>query len=246
MYLCNKTSLLNLSLVIIAYFIVAALSETKGNFIFFVMIVAIEVVIAKKNLKTFAIVLGSIIALIFGIQILTYFFPDSAKILLDLDSAMEYMDAAFYGRTTFTRNSMFSVANKYFFKDNAELYIYGYGMGACEHSIYFSSDFFSMYGNMHYRNYGMAMLLLETGYVGLIIYCSIFVLLVLFIKKIKQMIPNEHNALLLGIQGYTIFALVFTYYGYTMLADAGYFAWFIMAIPFILFKEYVLKLGGCK
>lgn len=245
-YLSNKTSFTYLVVTVISYFVVVALSETKGNFIFFILIVALEVMIAKKNLKTFTIVLGSVLAIILGLQALSYFFPGAVDILLDFEKAQQYMDATFYGRVTFTRNGMFAVANEYFFKDNWLLNTIGYGMGACEHSVYFTSDFFRMYGNMHYRNYGMAMILLETGYLGLVVYCLIFFALFLFAQKLKRIVSDELNTILLAAQAYTIFALAFTYYGYTMLADAGYFAWFVMTIPFIVLKDYNAKIGEYK
>lgn len=245
-YLFKKISFINLVATVISYFVIVALSETKGNFIFFVLIIASEVVITKKNLKTFTIVFGSVFMIIFGLQILSYFFPGSTDILLNSETANRYMNADFYGRVTFTRNAIFDVANEYFFKEDWLLSIIGYGMGACEYSSYFTSDFFRMYGDMHYRNYGMAMILLETGYLGLGTYCIIFFALFLFVQRTKKIVSEELKHILLTAQTYILFALSFTYYGYTMLADAGYFAWFIMTIPFILFKDYITTIGEYK
>lgn len=236
-YLNKRINLLKLGEYTIAYFIITVLTEIKGNYIFFVLIVAVELIFGRKSRRSIIIGISSVFVLIFGIYLLSVFFPESVNTLLDFDAATNYMNASYFGKVTFTRNAIFDVANKYFFKNNGLLYLFGYGLGACDVSAFFSSPFYSLYGSMNYRQYSMAMMLLQNGYVGLALYLGMFVFIgIVSLKQYKNDKNDFDNSVFLAVTAIVVFALLNNIYA-SLLVDMGYWIWFMMAVPFILKKK---------
>lgn len=221
----------------ILYFLVAALSETKGNYIFFVLIVAVALLVSKKSLKTFGIICVAFVSVGAGIYFLNKYFPGSLDFLLDLNEANRYMNASYFETVTFTRNAALSVANKVFFKDNSWLYLFGYGIGACDTSIFFSSPFFDMYGYMNYRQLSSSMTVLQNGYTGLAVYFAFFVYLFL-VGLFKSGKCEDANAKQIMIMTCCLafFAIGDSFYA-SLYIDAAYWLFFALAIPLVMLKE---------
>ena len=237
MYLYNKISFGKIAIYSIVYLIIAALSETKGNFLFFVVIVIIALMISKKSFKTIGYGITALLAIAIGINILNIYFPGSADFLFDFDKANSYMDAKYFGTVTFTRNAVLQVANEYFFKDSTWLYLFGYGLGACDMSSFFVSPFFLRYGYMNYRQYSSAMTVLQLGYIGLIVYIAFFVVVaVAAIRNTANDNDVEYKFLNVAVACIAIFAIADSFYA-SLYIDMGYWIFFVMAIPWILRKS---------
>lgn len=112
-YLSGNEKLSKIIVYSILYFLVAALSETKGNYIFFVLIVAVALLVSKKSLKTFGIICVAFVSVGAGIYFLNKYFPGSLDFLLDLNEANRYMNASYFETVTFTRNAALSVGYVY-------------------------------------------------------------------------------------------------------------------------------------
>lgn len=236
-YLYGLIKLWNFGIYAIIYFLIASLSETKGNYVFFVLIVVVGIAVTKKSLKTIGITIVAMFALILGAYFLNRYFPGSLDFLLDWNEANAYMDASYFGTETFTRNATLSTANKLFFKDNLWLYIFGYGMGACETSSYFESSFHQQYGYMNYRQYGSSMTVLQNGYVGLILYLLFFaVIFIISLRKEAKLIERRAKAIMSATCCIAVFAIVDSFYA-SLYIDAAYCLYFTLAIPFILLKS---------
>ena len=103
-YLNGKRKLLATIPYILAYFIIAVLSETKGNFAFFVLIAFLVFVFSKKSYRSILFGCFAVAGMIGGIWLLSIYFPKSVDYLLDWELANLYMDASYFDKTTFTRN----------------------------------------------------------------------------------------------------------------------------------------------
>ncbi|WP_144555424.1 hypothetical protein [Bacillus sp. X1(2014)] len=240
-YLNKNWTLRHTTLYLFAYFAIAALSETKGNYIFFLIIIMFALIIARKSLRTFSFGIAAIIAIFVGLNILDRYFPGSVDFLVDFDKANDYMNAGYLGTVTFTRNALLEVANQYFFKDNAWLYLFGYGIGAVETSQFFTSPFYESFGYMNYRQYGVAMVVLQNGYIGLGLYFAFF--LTTFVVAIKKSRSDDRkfNAYMVMAACVALFSIIDSFYA-TLFVDIAYWVYFIMAIPFIFLKERVRRL----
>ena len=236
-YLSGNEKLSKIIVYSILYFLVAALSETKGNYIFFVLIVAVALLVSKKSLKTFGIICVAFVSVGAGIYFLNKYFPGSLDFLLDLNEANRYMNASYFETVTFTRNAALSVANKVFFKDNSWLYLFGYGIGACDTSSFFSSPFFDMYGYMNYRQLSSSMTVLQNGYTGLAVYFAFFVYLFL-VGLFKSGKCEDANAQQIMIMTCCLafFAIGDSFYA-SLYIDAAYWLFFALAIPLVMLKE---------
>ena len=236
-YLCGKDNLSKLVMYSILYFWVAALSETKGNYLFFVVIVAIALFVSKKNFKTLGIIFVAFVSLGIGFYFLNKYFPGSLVFLLDIKEANRYMDASYFGTVTFTRNAALSVANKMFFKDNIWLYLFGYGIGACDTSSFFSSPFYDKYGYMNYRQLSSSMTLLQNGYIGLAIYFAFFMyLFTVGLFKIGKSKDANVKRIMIMTCCLAVFAIGDSFYA-SLYIDAAYWLFFALAIPLVMLKE---------
>ena len=236
-YLSGNEKLSKIIVYSVLYFLVAALSETKGNYIFFVLIVAVALLVSKKSLKTFGIICVAFVSAGAGIYFLNIFFPGSLVFLLDLNEINRYLNASYFGTVTFTRNAALSVANKVFFKDNTWLYLFGYGIGACDTSSFFSSPFYDMYGYMNYRLLSSSMTVLQNGYIGLVIYFAFFVYL-FFVGLFKSGKCEDVNVKRIMIMTccLTVFAIGDSFYA-SLYIDSAYWLFFALAIPLVMLKE---------
>lgn len=236
-YLYGLIKIWNLGIYIVIYFLIASLSETKGNYVFFILIIAVAIIVIKKSLKTFSITILAVLALVLGAYLLNRYFPGSLDFLLDWSEANAYMDASYFGTETFTRNATLSTANKLFFKDNLWLYLFGYGMGACDTSNYFQSPFFQNYGYMNYRQYGSSMTVLQNGYVGLFLYFMFFLIIfIISLRKGSKIVDRHAKAIMSATCCIAVFAIVDSFYA-SLYIDAAYCLYFTLAIPFILIKS---------
>lgn len=236
-YLCGNEKLSELTLQSILYFLVAALSETKGNYIFFLLIVSVALLVSKKSFKTFGILCVAFISLGAGMYLLNKYFPGSLDFLLDIKEANRYMNASYFGTVTFTRNAALSVANKVFFKDNIWLYLFGYGIGACDTSSFFFSPFYDMYGYMNYRQLSSSMTVLQNGYTGLAIYFLFFVYLFILglIRSGKSENSNKKQIMIMTCC-LAAFAIGDSFYA-SLYVDAAYWLFFALAIPLVVINE---------
>lgn len=236
-YLCGNEKLIQIVIHSILYFLVAAVSETKGNYIFFLLIVAVALLVSKKSLKTFGIICVAFISLVVGMYLLNKYFPGSLVFLLNLNEANSYMSASYFGTVTFTRNAALSVANKVFFKDNTWLYLFGYGIGACDTSSFFSSPFYDMYGYMNYRQLSSSMTVLQNGYTGLAIYFLFFIYMFILglFKSGKSQKSNTKQVMIMTCC-LAAFGIGDSFYA-SLYVDAAYWLFFALAIPLVIIKE---------
>ena len=199
---------------------------------FFAVIIFSIVMISKKNIRTMLLGGMAIVGLLLGIIILEKYFPGSLNYLVDFDKANEYMDASYFGTETFTRNAIFEIANSKFFQGDSLRALFGFGIGTCDTSSYFTSPFYEQYGYMNYRQYGIAMTLLQNGYLGLAIYLIFFVFV--FLYAIKHNYKNK--TVMTAVATICIFAVMDSFYA-SLYIDAGYFVFFMLSLPFVLMKK---------
>lgn len=234
-YLLKRDSLINFATFSLAYFLISALSELKGNFVFFFVIIAIAMLISNKTLRVLRLLVSSVILGFAGFMFLNIIFPNAIETLLDFNKASNYLDASFLGYTSFTRNHLFSITNVYFFKDNFWLYLFGYGIGACDMSSFFESPFYHEFGYMNYRQYGISMTLLQTGYVGLSIYLIFLISIFVYCWKLNKK-ENINKVVCQSAACVSLFAILDSFYA-TLYVDMGYWVFFVLIMPFILNKN---------
>lgn len=238
LYVNKKLNFIKLVIYSLAFFMYAALAELKVCYVEFVFIVLFTVIISKPSFKNLFLLIFSIIALVIGIKILSIYFPSSVKQLLDFSVSSNYLSEDWRGEISFTRMNTIQLVKEYFFKDNVFLNGFGYGLGACEVSSFFVSDFYIQYGYLNYRMYVTSTILLQTGFLGLAIYILFYIIQIFKTYKVKL---KEYNYVKLWIKLIAANGIFLSIYGFATLEDTAYILFFAFAIPSVVEKNHILN-----
>ena len=235
-YLCGKRKIITTVPYILIYFVLTVMSETKGNYVFFIIIFITCLISARKKPQVIILVIVGVASLYIGLNILANVLPDSVTYILNYDSAVEYLNSDYYGFTTFTRNTQLEVTNTYFFRNNVWLYLFGYGTGACDMCSFFASAFYVKYGYMNYRFLGVAMTTLQNGYLGLAVLFLFLAALIWTSVKIKTKTGDDYSVYKITTISYICFIIIYIFYA-SPYVDMGYWLWFICSIPIVVLKS---------
>ena len=216
-------------------FLIAALSELKVFYIEIILIVIIATCIYKPSRKTFLTVGMFIIGVIGGLLILRKVFPESYAFFFDQKEINRYLSAAWINGIQVTRTTGIEVINKYFFQNNIMRKIFGLGFGKCEVSAFFSSEFANRYANTSYRQFTFAMQYLETGFVGLLIYVSFFISVLISIMRTK--IVKDYGYLKKYICVLIPLAIINIWYNDSCKTEVAYVLFFLLSSVGVIVRE---------
>lgn len=110
----------------------------------------------------------------------------------------------------------------------------GLGLGNCDTSSFAicNTPFYQNYGYLHYTWFTSAILFLETGFIGLGIYTSVFIACFFqAYSRTKTKTGNlMHNQLAILI---SILCVILIFYNSSLRIESGYMMYFVLALPFI-------------
>lgn len=199
-YFNGKAKLGILLFYLVTAFYIAGLTELKVVYFEIVFIVVVFALIRKPSLKTVLVIVGMIIGMIVGLNVLEKLFPEAYLVVVNFNNLDKYLSASWFGHLEVTRLTAFEVINEQFFKDSFIKYLFGYGLGACDWTSFAISDFASKYSMMNYKSFTFSMKYLETGFIGLILYGSVFVSLfvsALFKRRVHKLTEIEQLLIVL-------------------------------------------------
>ncbi|MDM0960174.1 hypothetical protein ACQR2U_11980 [Clostridium perfringens] len=242
-FIYKKTSLFNMLFIVGSSSVIATLGELKIYYIELILIVIFAVLLSKKSIKSFFIVITCFCSLIIGIKILSQTSNESLQFIQSIDSLIEYDSRTDYGDgdIRISRFTVFNQVNDYFFNDNTYLKMFGFGLGSCEDSETFSgfnSDFANKFGFLQYRNLSSSMLYLEVGWFGLIGFIFIFMYIFILSYKYKRnFIGTEYVYLPILTQIVCVLTIIGIFYNSAIRREIAYFTYFILSLNLILIKE---------
>ena len=220
--------------------IVAAMAELKFFFILFILMVILAMLMTKFSWRKFIVFLSIAVLTMFAGRILTIIFGAqetlSIQRILDLAKADNYATTEDLGRFT-----AIPTISQRIFKDWTDR-LFGLGIGNCDTSAFAicNTPFYQTYEHLHYSWFSSAFLFLETGYIGLILNLLFYV--VVMFGAIRRMKRNPDNALYCRMA--VVFAsicIILTFYNSALRKEAGYLAYFVLAIPFVTDQGYQLS-----
>ena len=236
-YFNSKVKLINLILYTGAALLIAVFAELKIVYAEFIVIFAIAIFSKKPNLKTLVIILFGVVALFFGLWLLSIYDPESLNVLIDSDSLDYYLNGGGYTNSgDLNRFTAISQIYDMFFAGNWANTLFGFGLGSCDTSsfVFLQSDFFNQYEYLHYRWFTHAWVFLEQGAIGLILLFLFFISIVVFcIKRRKTNRFYMTTTLLFAIT--TIIGLI---YNAALQVEACYLIAFMLTVPFIIVKSH--------
>jgi hypothetical protein len=212
--------------------VIAAMAEMKFFFILFILIVFISMLLTRFSWRKILILVAVAIFMIFAGNILTFVFGENEKLTFErifaLITSSNYATAEDLGRFT-----AIPTISETFFSNWAER-LFGLGLGNCDTSAFAicNTPFYETYGYLHYSWFSSAFLFLETGYVGLVINLSFFVICLI---RSVGLLKKENNNLLfhrLTIIG-AILCIIYTFYNSSLRKECGFLMYFMLSLSFI-------------
>lgn len=211
---------------------IAAAAELKFMLVIFVVLVLVSVLWSRISWEKIVIVCIAIVILQIGMDYATELFDYENT--LTLQNLWELATKKNYSSgMDVNRLSAITTLSERIVKNPIEQ-IFGLGLGNCDTSSFdaCNSTFFQQYGHLHYTWNMSAMLFLETGYVGLIIYMLFLVSCGLAAyMQYKRGVGNTLNNQIAFLMAGLCVALVF--YNSSLRTEAAYMIYVVLALPFV-------------
>lgn len=234
----RKESLWRLSITLLSCFYLATITELKIFYVEFVIFIFIILILNHAlTLRTFAMVIVAILAFRIGMQLLSTVLPPAAE-TLTIEGIIGNLTSE-NGYTSSGDLSRFTAINELkniFFADDLWGHLFGFGLGNCETSSVsiLNTPFYRTYSYLNYRWFTDAILYLETGIVGVVLFymtlCSCFGVG----YKYRKIISN--NTMWSTGMVLTVSIIINTIYNSSFRTEAGYMTAFALSIVFVLIK----------
>lgn len=212
-YLSRRKKLMPLMLTVISAFLIAGVGELKIFYLEFVVIFLGAIVYARMSRKTMITIAAIAAVAAIGLYFFAQINPRHFEILTNFDELMEYADTSDLASSGYgvSRVHPFSQLSAQFFSNDTTQCLFGMGFGnASQSSIsFFTSDFFRAHGYINYHYLVSALLFLQIGYVGVVVYLMPFLLFAgtLFVKrKALARIDCGHSACFAFVMTVLLFA----------------------------------------
>lgn len=236
-FLTGKDSLRKLVTIMIQVIGVAVLAELKFVFVEIIIIFGIAWLISKKDAKqigkTIFIIVGGYIVISASLMYFNKIYPDFEN-FLRLEFIFAVHEQGYSMSGDLDRLSAIPIITNKIFRNDITKILFGVGFGNAEYSSirFLCSDFYNTYGYLHYTWFSDAMIYLESGLVGLIIYILSFI--VIIFEAMKNYIGKKGNIELYGtVVIICIMSIILMIYNQTLRTEAAYLIYFVVAAAFV-------------
>lgn len=237
----KKESLFRCLLKCAASLVVATLAEMKFYFVELLLVVMLAVLFTSFSWRKLWIILGALAAVTLCAAMLASLFPNFSgwfSVEWFLETALS--QKGYTGSNDLNRLNAIPQINELWLKNWGQR-LFGLGLGNCDTSGFaiVNTPFFERYGDMHYTWLSYAMIYLETGYIGLAFYFGFFVLVYRAIRKMEKKMDGVALSYCRISRIMCILCAVISVYNASLRAEPGYMAYFVLAIPFALYRDIV-------
>lgn len=222
-----------------AMLLVAALAEMKFFFAEFALVLVCAILTTGFTLRKLNIILGGTLILLVCVELLSAIFPMFDG-FFSLSNFWEKAtsDKGYTSSGDLNRLNAIPQINELWLHNGWQR-LFGLGLGNCDTSgfAFLNTPFFEKYGDYHYTWLSYAMIYLETGWIGLIFYFGFFVLVYHRVGKIQKTVHGEAACYCLLARIMAILCMIISIYNSSLRTEAGYMAYFVLAIPFVIDKR---------
>ena len=223
-----------------------AIAELKVYLFELPIIILIGMINAKFSFRKIIIIMFGVCGIAIGISMLGHFFESSGLDFFTSDAISKYMGDSGYTNTgDLSRMNAVSQLYEKFLRGNFWGSLFGIGLGNASYSAafsFFNSRFYLLYQALHYQWFTDAIVFIETGTVGLVLYELFFLRVFTYSRKINKRIASEYSGefsqqlrCVVQVAGITaVLCVVNSVYNSALNMDAGYMVYFIFAIPAIV------------
>ena len=221
----------------VASLLVSTLSELKMFFILFILILFMASFMTAHSIKkTLFFAFGAVLVVLFG-TLLTVLYKDFTD-FLSFDSLIKALtDTGYATDEDIGRFTALPVISQRFLPGFFRK-LFGLGLGNCDSSSLsmFNTPFFESHQTVHYSYFSYAFLFLETGFVGLALYASFFVVSFFVSRKLKKLEMADEFACQMSII-LSVISLILLVYNSSLRMEIGFMLFFVLALPIISANE---------
>lgn len=238
LYIYNKLSVKYLLLILCMTMYLAAICELKILFFEVPLVFILVMIFSDRYRKALKIALVSVVVIALFIPIFLQFYP-GWKGLMSWDSLKYYViEMGYAGDQTVSRiNSLPFVYNNMmpgFFSK-----MIGVGLGNGDASFFYASPLYTQFSNAGYQYFSYAMLFLEGGVIGTILYLMPFFTTAGKSISFKRFDHDNAPFYVTGIVT-GLMATVQMFYSHAFRIDIAYNYMFWLAIPFCIYKSSLM------
>lgn len=235
-YLNRRANILSLGFVMVSTVMIAAMAEEKTFFLYFIVIVAVSLLISRWSLKTVLLiallgVAGSVvIGWISRVQ------PDMLSFFTDTDTSMNYLTSTWSDSYGIPRIGAFTFIASRFFHHDFTTSLFGLGFGNTEHSqfSFMDSEFYHRYGQLMYRSFTHQWTFLETGYIGFVLFVCLFAMALICLARRRWEFRDCDRTLNLTAICMCFVCIISMWSNATLKLDASYIPYFGVALGFLV------------
>lgn len=212
--------------------VISAIAELKVFYIIFLIILGLSALLTEFTWRKFLVLAIGAVCAILGSILLSMLFDFenslSLKYIWELATQEHYTT-----KGTVNRLSAIPVLARTVLKEFSER-LFGLGLGNCDTSSLeiFNTPFFNSHSGLRYHWFSCAVMFLETGYMGILIYIAFFVICCLILrKKLIEHIGNRLFSQMAIIM--VVICMILFFYNGSLRTESAYMIYFVLAIPFI-------------
>ena len=245
-YLEKKIGLMQTMIAIMSCFFLMAIAELKVYLFELPVIMLIGMLNAKFSFRKIIIIMLGVCGIAVGISMLGHYFESSGLDFFTSDAITKYMgDRGYTNSGDLSRMNAVSQLYERFLNGNLLGTLFGIGLGNASYSAafsFFNSRFYLLNQALHYQWFTDAIIFIETGTVGLMLYELFFIRIFTYSRKINKRIANGYSndisqqlRCVVQVAGITaILCIINSVYNSALNMDAGYMAFFVFAVPAIV------------
>lgn len=240
-YLNKEEKLHKLLICLCSSIYMAALAEIKLFFIQLVIIGALAIILCRKSLKAFGVVLIGVTSLVVGIRLLYYAFPSFANFFNVKDILAYVSEGGGYAGTGVNARIDRLTAIPYVFEHflpSALKKAVGIGLGNADYSSFsfLTSSFYNINNWTGYTFFYSAFITVELGIVGLVTYLGIILNYFRKAVLVKSKMSGDKTIKQFVII-MSVICLIMIFSNQTMKLEASaYLVHCVLAFPFVISK----------
>ena len=213
--------------------LISAMSELKFFFVIFIIILLLSALMTKQSLKKLLFLIFSAIAIGFFASILSAWYKSFDSFLSFENLLNALVNPNYATDEDIGRFTAIPVISENFLQGFWDK-LFGMGLGNADESslAIFHTPFYDSYHTFHYSYFSYAMMFLETGFWGLVLYISFFIMttvssVVVYRKGIGEPMFCQLTTIC------SIVCIILTFYNSSLRSESAYFMFLILALPFI-------------
>ena len=219
---------------------VSAMAELKFFFVECALILALAVLFTEFTWRKLWVILGGTVAIAGCVALLVVLFPSFRGFF-----SLEWLYNTATSNKGYTYDGDLNRLNAIpqintLWLENWSQRLFGLGLGNCDTSgfAFVNTPFYKQNSDMHYSWISYAFMYLECGWIGLLFYFGFFVMVFLKADKTSKRVQGNGKVFCLLAKIFAICCIITSVYNGSLRTEAGYMAYFVLAIPYVIEKEY--------